>query len=65
MAPAASEITIKQYKSMVELKNEQLSIVVSEKGAELQSIKDTNGKEYLCRRIRERSRAPEHQGHQR
>ena len=32
---------------MVELKNEQLSIVVSEKGAELQSIKDTNGKEYL------------------
>ena len=32
---------------MVELKNEQLSIVVSEKGAELQSIKDANGKEYL------------------
>ena len=32
---------------MVELKNEQLSVVVSEKGAELQSIKDANGKEYL------------------
>ena len=32
---------------MVELRNEQLSIVVSEKGAELQSIKDANGKEYL------------------
>ena len=32
---------------MVELKNEQLSIVVSEKGAELQSIKDASGKEYL------------------
>ena len=32
---------------MVELKNEQLSIIVSEKGAELQSIKDANGKEYL------------------
>ena len=32
---------------MVELKNEQLSIAVSEKGAELQSIKDANGKEYL------------------
>ena len=32
---------------MVKLKNEQLSIIVSEKGAELQSIKDANGKEYL------------------
>ena len=32
---------------MVELKNEQLSVVISEKGAELQSIKDANGKEYL------------------
>ena len=32
---------------MVELKNEQLSVVVSEKGAELQSIKDAQGKEYL------------------
>ena len=32
---------------MVELKNEQLSILVAEKGAELQSIKDANGKEYL------------------
>ena len=32
---------------MVELRNEQLSIIVSEKGAELQSIKDANGKEYL------------------
>ncbi len=32
---------------MVELQNEQLSVVISEKGAELQSIKDANGKEYL------------------
>jgi len=32
---------------MVELRNEQISIIVSEKGAELQSIKDANGKEYL------------------
>ena len=32
---------------MVELRNEQLSVVVSEKGAERQSIKDANGKEYL------------------
>ena len=32
---------------MVELRNEQISITVSEKGAELQSIKDANGKEYL------------------
>ena len=32
---------------MVELKNEHISIRVSEKGAELQSIQDSNGKEYL------------------
>lgn len=32
---------------MVELRNEQISITVSEKGAELQSIKDANCKEYL------------------
>jgi len=32
---------------MVELKNEKISVVISEKGAELQSIKDANGKEYL------------------
>ena len=32
---------------MVELKNDYISIRVSEKGAELQSIKDKNGKEYL------------------
>ena len=32
---------------MIELQNEQISITVSEKGAELQSIKDANGKEYL------------------
>ena len=32
---------------MIELKNDQLTIIVSEKGAELQSIKDANGKEYL------------------
>ena len=32
---------------MVELRNDQLSILVSEKGAELQSIKDADGKEYL------------------
>ena len=32
---------------MVELQNGQLSIVVSEKGAELQSIKDAKGQEYL------------------
>lgn len=32
---------------MVELRNKQISIIVSEKGAELQSIKDANGKEYL------------------
>ena len=32
---------------MVEIKNDKISIRVSEKGAELQSIKDANGKEYL------------------
>ena len=32
---------------MVELRNEQISIVVAEKGAELQSIKDAEGNEYL------------------
>lgn len=32
---------------MVELKNERLSVTIAEKGAELQSIKDANGKEYL------------------
>ena len=32
---------------MIELKNNQLTIIVSEKGAELQSIKNANGKEYL------------------
>ena len=32
---------------MVELKNEQISIVVAEMGAELQSIKDAEGREYL------------------
>ena len=32
---------------MIELKNELLSIVVSAKGAELQSIKDDNDREYL------------------
>ena len=32
---------------MVELSNDKLSVRVSEKGAELQSIKDVNGKEYL------------------
>ena len=32
---------------MVELQNDQLSILVSEKGAELQSIKGADGKEYL------------------
>ncbi len=31
----------------IELKNEQLTIKVAEKGAELQSIKDASGKEYL------------------
>lgn len=32
---------------MVELKNDKLTVLVSEKGAELQSIKDANGQEYL------------------
>ncbi|MBP3767911.1 MAG: aldose 1-epimerase family protein [Prevotella sp.] len=32
---------------MIELRNEQISIVVAEKGAELQSIKDVEEKEYL------------------
>ena len=32
---------------MVELKNEQISIVVAEMGAELQSVKDSKGREYL------------------
>ena len=30
---------------MIELRNEQLTIKVAEKGAELQSIKDASGKE--------------------
>ena len=32
---------------MIELKNEQLAILVAEKGAELQSVKDGDGREYL------------------
>ena len=32
---------------MIELKNEQLTVCVAEKGAELQSIKDSEGREYL------------------
>ncbi len=32
---------------MIELKNEQLTIKVAELGAELQSVKDINGREYL------------------
>lgn len=32
---------------MVELKNEQLTIRVAEKGAELQSVKDNEGREYM------------------
>lgn len=32
---------------MVELKNEMLTIQVAEKGAELQSVKDNDGKEYM------------------
>lgn len=32
---------------MIELKNEQLTIKVAERGAELQSIKDSEGREYL------------------
>lgn len=34
-------------KDMVELKNEVLTIRVAEKGAELQSVKDSNGREYM------------------
>lgn len=32
---------------MVELKNDQLTIRVAEKGAELQSVKDNEGREYM------------------
>lgn len=32
---------------MIELKNEQLTILVAEKGAELQSVKDVDGREYM------------------
>ena len=32
---------------MVELKNEQLTVKVAEKGAELQSVKDNEGREYM------------------
>ena len=32
---------------MIELKNEQLTILVAEKGAELQSVKDNEGREYM------------------
>ena len=32
---------------MIELKNEQLTIRVAEKGAELQSVKDSEGREYM------------------
>ena len=32
---------------MIELKNEQLTIRVAEKGAELQSVKDRKGREYM------------------
>ena len=32
---------------MIELKNEQLTVLIAEKGAELQSIKDNEGREYL------------------
>ena len=32
---------------MIELKNEQLTVCIAEKGAELQSIKDNEGREYL------------------
>ena len=34
-------------RTMVELKNEQLTIRVAEKGAELQSVKDSEGREYM------------------
>jgi len=32
---------------MIELKNEQLTVKVAEKGAELQSVKDSEGREYM------------------
>ena len=32
---------------MIELKNQQLTICIAEKGAELQSIKDSDGREYM------------------
>ena len=32
---------------MYELKNDYLTVLISEIGAELQSIKDASGKEYL------------------
>ena len=32
---------------MIELKNEQLAIRVAEMGAELQSVKDSEGREYM------------------
>ena len=32
---------------MIELRNEEIAIIVSEKGAELQSIKDADGREYM------------------
>ena len=32
---------------MIELKNEQLTIKVAEMGAELQSVKDNEGREYM------------------
>ena len=39
--------SFKIKKTMIKLRNEQISIVVAEKGAELQSIKDAEEKEYL------------------
>ena len=32
---------------MIELKNDELTIRVAEKGAELQSVKDSEGREYM------------------
>lgn len=40
-------LNFRKVKTMIELRNEQISIVVAEKGAELQSIKDVEEKEYL------------------
>lgn len=40
-------LNFRTVKTMIELRNEQISIVVAEKGAELQSIKDVEEKEYL------------------